>query len=638
MRMLQRMKLKYRLLLMTTVPLAALLYLSLSSMAARISLVADMDRLAELARLSGAVGGLVHNLQVERGLSAGLVASAGARFGRELDAAHGATDERASALQTVLADFDLGAHQADLRRALQQALARLDTLADTRRQVTALSIGGEQAIVAYSQLIEALLALIDQVPLLSGHPEIFRPATAYSSLLHAKERAGIERALLTGAFSSDRFAPALYTRFVANTSAQDLYSHRFKTFATERQRRYYDDSLTGEAVDEVARMRQAALDGVGASSLGVVPEHWFAMSTARIELLWSVEERVAADLGEAAQQLRREARNGGIADGAIAAGVTLAALAVAFVLGLGLLRQLGGEPAYVAEVARRVAGGDLAVQIPKPDRRAGGDTSLVAAMAMLVARLAQVVGAVRAASDELSSTSRQVTVTAQSLSQGAGEQAASVEQTAASVERMSASIARNTDNARVTNAMSSRAAAEASEGGEAVRRTVSAMQRIADKIGIIDAIAYQTNLLALNAAIEAARAGDHGKGFAVVAAEVRKLAERSQVAAQEIGELAGGSVELAERAGKLLAEMVPSIEKTADLVQEIAAASGEQSSGVVQIDAVMSRLNRATQQNASSAEELAATAGQMSGQAEQLQATMAFFQLAGPSTAKRSLA
>ena len=171
----------------------------------------------------------------------------------------------------------------------------------------------------------------------------------------------------------------------------------------------------------------------------------------------------------------------------------------------------------------------------------------------------------------------------------------------------------------------SKTAVEATEGGGAVKNTVDAMKKIAQKIGIIDDIAYQTNLLALNAAIEAARAGEHGKGFAVVAAEVRKLAERSQVAAQEIGGLAGDSVGLAERAGHLLDEIVPSIRKTSDLVQEIASASQEQSSGVAQINNAMNQLNQTTQQNASASEELAATAEELGGQAEQLQQLMQFF-------------
>jgi methyl-accepting chemotaxis protein len=100
------------------------------------------------------------------------------------------------------------------------------------------------------------------------------------------------------------------------------------------------------------------------------------------------------------------------------------------------------------------------------------------------------------------------------------------------------------------------------------------------------------------------------------------------VAAQEIGSLAGSSVQLAETAGKLLTRMVPSIQKTGELVQEIAASSGEQSDGVVQITGAMNHLSSATQQTASASEQLSATAEELSAQAEQLQALMSYFRLA----------
>jgi len=173
------------------------------------------------------------------------------------------------------------------------------------------------------------------------------------------------------------------------------------------------------------------------------------------------------------------------------------------------------------------------------------------------------------------------------------------------------------------------------EGGQAVKETVGAMKQIAQKIAIIDDIAYQTNLLALNAAIEAGRAGAHGRGFAVVAAEVRKLAERSQVAAEEISRLASGSVDLAERAGSLLDTIVPSIQKTSDLVMEIAAASSEQNSGVGQINSAIGQVSQAVAQNAAASEELASTSEEVSAQALELQSAMGYFRLAGAGTRGR---
>ncbi|HIQ44197.1 MAG TPA: methyl-accepting chemotaxis protein, partial [Pseudomonas oleovorans] len=250
-----------------------------------------------------------------------------------------------------------------------------------------------------------------------------------------------------------------------------------------------------------------------------------------------------------------------------------------------------------------------------------------------VEKLSDIIGQVHLSTATLSGAAEEISATAQTLSHAASSQAASVEETSAAMEQMSASIAQNTENAKVTDGMAGKASCEASEGGQAVRDTVAAMKTIAEKIGIVDDIAYQTNLLALNAAIEAARAGEHGKGFAVVAAEVRKLAERSQVAAQEISEVAKSSVSLAEQAGNLLDQMLPSIAKTSDLVQEITAASEEQSTGVNQITSAMTQLSDITQQNAAASEELAATAEEMNGQSVQLQQLMQFFHLASRASA-----
>jgi methyl-accepting chemotaxis protein len=245
-----------------------------------------------------------------------------------------------------------------------------------------------------------------------------------------------------------------------------------------------------------------------------------------------------------------------------------------------------------------------------------------------IAKLSQTIAEVIGATNQLGNASGQISATSQSLSQASSEQAAGVEETSASIEQMAASINQNTDNAKVTEGIAEKASQEAIEGGIAVKQTVEAMKNIASKIGIIDDIAYQTNMLALNAAIEAARAGDHGKGFAVVATEVRKLAERSQIAAQEIGKLAESSVKTAESTGQLLDAIVPNIAKTSALVQEITAASKEQSAGVSQINTAMNQMNQITQQNASASEELAVTAEEMTGQAEQLQTLMSFFKIA----------
>ena len=380
--------------------------------------------------------------------------------------------------------------------------------------------------------------------------------------------------------------------------------------------------------DELKRNRTAVarvVELMQQNNFGYATSEYLQKSAPIVRRLNALMETVAAEQGQRIDALYHASQS----DYRRALWLSIAAGVVAIVLTIGLAvaitRSITRPLGAAVEVAQRVAAGDLSVSVAAASTDETG--KLLAALADMVQRLTATIGSVRSSAQQILSASTQVSSTSQSLSQAASEQAASVEQTASTLEQAGASVRQNADNARLTDSMARQAASQARDGGAAVQHTAAAMQSIAERISIIDDIAYQTNMLALNAAIEAARAGEHGKGFAVVAAEVRKLAERSQIAAREIGDLASTTLQQAQAAGSLLAQMVPAISKTSDLVQEISAASDEQASGMHQINLAVSQLNSITQQNASASEQLAATAEQMNAQAQTLQHTMAAFRV-----------
>jgi len=314
--------------------------------------------------------------------------------------------------------------------------------------------------------------------------------------------------------------------------------------------------------------------------------------------------------------------------------LTLSLFAVAIIFALlstvVLYRQIAVPLNLAVEVLRKLALGDLtaSIEVRSTDEVGRMGEALNSAVSKLNHTMQQVIESAANAS----SYSQQLAAASETIASGAQEQAASLEETSASLEQITASVRQSADNAQQASQLAVGSKDSALQGQDVVAKAITAMSeinmasaKISDIISTIDEIAFQTNLLAVNAAVEAARAGEEGRGFAVVASEVRSLAQRSSAAAKEIKGLIQDSLRkvevgsaLVNRSGETLHGIVVSVRRVTDIVGEIAASSGEQSTGIEQVNNAMTQVDRVTQSNSAQTEELSATAQSLSQQSSHL--------------------
>ncbi len=632
--MLKKISVRSKLFILLSFPLAAIIFLVCSISVDKYKEYLMMEAATDVVSLSTVSGNLIHELQKERGLSAGFINSKGASFSGELGEQRKLTDIKLADLKEEITRFmesDLGDL---LGSSLQPLVARLNALRELRQQVDSGSASAGDIIAEFSGIIGQLQQELGAMLELCQGDEMSRQASGIIAFVNSKEFAGQERASLNAALTAGVFNKNLYRLWVERVALQEESFKAFLAHASPAIKRENSEKLV-PLKEKVEAFRKQAFEDLDKPGLTGNSKAWFAASTEYIDAMHLVELAMGKEFEEIAQAQADDAL--------LQLYITLGAAVAVFFLTLLLAWRIIGNITTPLKLsvgfAQSVAAGklDSELNLVRADEFGMLSKALQAMLVSLREMIGKAESATESAREEsekarlameearearaaaeharqegmaaaaerigevvtiLSSVSQEISVQLDQSDNGAREQSRRLEAAATAMEEMNVAVLEVAQNSSSAASIAEQARAQAQQGSakvnevdeniavvmgntqelkESMARLGMRVQDIDKVLNVISDIADQTNLLALNAAIEAARAGEAGRGFAVVADEVRKLAEKTMDATKEVAVVLSGIQKDTEHNIEIVDGTVAGISKTAELAKE----SGERLSEIV---------------------------------------------------------
>ncbi|MEQ8823719.1 MAG: nitrate- and nitrite sensing domain-containing protein [Filomicrobium sp.] len=651
----RRFTIRSRLLALSLLPMFALFVVSALYFGMLYGKYEEEKFSLDVVEIAPPVSDLIHELQRERGRSAGFISSKGKAFEEKLAETRKVTDSKVQALLERMASLPPRLDIPNIKDPINVSLKDLKGLQAMREKIDLQAVPLKEMAKFYTHVIHDLLEVVHKAEADVNDAEAFRLLLAYVDLQEAKEKAGLERAMGAAGFGAGQFLPSVYQKFVRLGAQQETYLKQFKEFATPSILALAKQKLAGPVTEDLQAFRKAAYqmpfktdntDVYASDTGGLSGKQWFEASTRRIDALKEIEDQVLVDLRKRVAAKADALLNQLIFLGIVLTIVGAAAIAVTTFVYTSIgpaivdlatkMRALSkgdtnveidgaefedeiGRMAQSVEVFRQNAVENARLVAEQDELKARAEKEKREAMEKMAhefdARVGRVISGLSESVAELGKTAQfmqnssgQTNNAVMAVVSSSDIASQNVNTVAAAAEELTHAISEINGQMREAFMAAQQGVTDVDKVNTQIADLVNSASEIGEVVDLIANIADQTNLLALNATIEAARAGDDGKGFAVVAAEVKELATRTAKATEsvrtEIARIQAGSTSTAESMNGLR----DVISKIDEVASSVAAAVEQQNSTTQEIARSMSEAAKGTDEVASSIETVSNTA------------------------------
>jgi len=540
---------------------------------------------------------IVHNLQKERGLSQGYIASSGEKFREELASVRKDTDQTYQ-IFIEFVDKNQGLIKGlRIEDEVNKIIKKREELLELRKRIDAINVNSQEAFNFYGDYIIDHIDFVKSIQVKLTNSYLRRVMRTYFELSYYKEYAGRERALLNRIITQRSFSLTEYGNYITVYNLQYEHFKQFESLLSvlEKVKQIYNENINQELEKKVQSYREMVLKEKWED---ITPEEWFKVSTQRIDNLKVIEEKIGQFLTEEAEVYYKNE----LIQTIVIIGILI--LAILFVVSniFIISKNITKGIEDVRLILDKVNAGDLGIDTSKRDTK--DEIGIILNMLLeiiqkfkgLISEIKSNYEKIRISRDNLVSISKQIDAIAENIKQfnqhlasSSVEMSNNLNVIASSIEEISITLNEVSKNAGEVTIKSNDVFDVVKKANDILAHLVDSTKGIERTANIISEIAYQTNLLALNAAIEAANAGDKGAGFAVVASEVKELANKTK---DELGHINNNIKTLLESVGetnKIFVNINENFNMLNQLTQMIVASFQEQTTAIKEISGNVSQ-------------------------------------------------